>query len=183
MSELPRQNLASDSTNTFQSSRRIIKSLKAKADAKRTASEKVADWMTQTFGSVRFLAINAIWFFLWIVVNVNLIPGVPPFDPYPFGLLTMAVSLEAIILAIFVLISQNRASEINELREEIDLQMDIITEQELTKMMELTSKIAEKNRIDLSGDKVLKRMLRPTNLSLIEQVLEKQISNGKGKYH
>jgi uncharacterized membrane protein len=156
-------------------SRSIIRSLKAKANAKRTPAEKIADWMTESFGSFGFLVINAIWFFVWIVMNVGVIPGIQPFDPFPFGLLTTIVSLEAIILAIFVLISQNREAKIAELREEIDLQVDIITEQELTKLLEMMRVLLEKNGVDLSTDEDLKLMLRPTDVDKLEKVLEQEV--------
>lgn len=162
---------------TFHDSKRIIRSLKTKADAKRTLSEKIADWMTGTFGSIPFLIVNILFFSLWILVNTNVIGAIIPFDPFPFGLLTMIVSLEAIILAIFVLISQNRASQIDDLRQEVDLQVDVITEQELTKVMEMLSVLMEKNGIDVSDDQILGEMLQPTNMSKIEKVLEKQVSD------
>ena len=157
-------------------SRRAIQSLKAKANEERTTSEKIADWMTGTFGTIDFLIINVIWFAVWIIINVGLIPEViAPFDPFPFGLLTMIVSLEAIILAIFVLISQNREQKVNDLRDEIDLQIDLITENELTKVMELVVKIAKKQGIDLSRDEELKEMLRPLDKEKLEESLAKEI--------
>ena len=159
----------------IQSNRRIIKSLKARADAKRTRSEKIADWMTNTFGSIAFLIANIVWFFVWMLININLLPGIKTFDAFPFGLLTMVVSLEAIILAVFVLISQNRAAKVFDLREEIDLQIDIITEQEVTKIMELLTFLIQKNGFDLSQDKVLQNMLRPTDTNKIEKIIERQI--------
>src|SRR5204863_191041 len=93
---------------TDESRRKILKSIKAKADAKRTAMERMADWMTSTFGSNTFLFLNVILFVGWILINTDKIGAIPSFDPFPFNLLTNIVSLEAIILAIFVLISQNR---------------------------------------------------------------------------
>lgn len=156
-------------------SKRIIQSLKTKADAKRKPAEVVADWMTNTLGSIWFLTLNMLWFFVWICINIGAIPGITPFDPFPFGLLTMIVSLEAIILAIFVLISQNRASQVDDLREEIDLQVDIITEQELTKLIRMTSILMEKNGIDMKNDKELQEMIKPTNVDKIERILERQV--------
>jgi uncharacterized membrane protein len=116
-----------------------------------------------------------IWFGGWLIINIGWIPGIVPFDPFPFGLLTTIVSLEAIFLAIIVLISQNRGSNISEIREEVDLQMDVITEHELTKSIEMLALLLEKNGIDFSQDKELHRMLKPTNLQKIEQALEKEI--------
>ncbi len=163
------------SKTQINTSRRIIKSMKAKADARRNIAEVIADWMTHTLGSIWFLSLNVLWFSIWISINIGVIPGVSPFDPFPFGLLTMIVSLEAIILAIFVLISQNRASQVDDLREEIDLQVDIITERELTKLIHMTSILMEKNGIDVRNDTELQDMLRPTNVDKLEKILEKQI--------
>lgn len=156
-------------------SRRIIKSMKAKMDAKRSVSEKIADWLAETFGGVPFFILNFLWFVFWIFINLGVIPGIEPFDPFPFGLLTMIVSLEAIFLSIFVLISQNRAAKIDDLREEIDLQVDIITEQELTKLMEMVTRLMEKNGIDISKDEALQQMLKPIDTDRIEKALERQI--------
>ncbi|GEM_PF-321500 len=163
----------------IQRGRKAIRSFKAKANRNRNLTERFADWMSATFGTVEFLALNIVWFVIWIPANLGWFPGIIPFDPFPFGLLTMIVSLEAIILSVFVLISQNRAGEIDELREEVDYQLGIIAEQEITKVLHLLKLVAEKNHIDLSEDVVLEEMLQPTNTERIEKVLEKQIGNGK----
>jgi uncharacterized membrane protein len=159
--------------------RRMIHSLKARADAHRSGAQRLADWMTDAFGSNGFLLINAIWFAVWCVWNTHLIPGLAPFDPFPFGLLTMIVSLEAILLSIFVLIAQNRSARIDELRQEIDLQVNLIAEDELTKLLCLVAKIAEKQGIDVAGDQELQQMLAPTNVEKIERVLEHQMAHLK----
>lgn len=156
-------------------SRRIaIKSLKAKANARRTFAEKFADWLTSKFGSVTFLTLNAIWFLVWIVINTEL-TSIEPFDPYPFGFLTMVVSLEAIFLAIIVLISQNREARIAELREEIELQISTVTEGEITKLISLTVALMEKNGIKIDDDIELKQMLRPTDTAKLEQDLTEEL--------
>lgn len=152
-----------------------IRSFQASANAHRGVFGRLADFLTTRFGSITFLFINIVWFFLWITVNLNIIPGIPAFDPYPFGLMTMLVSLEAIILSIVVLMSQNRASHIADVREEMDLQLDVITEKEITKIMELVVKLAEQQRLDLKDDKILQEMLKPINVGKIERVLERQM--------
>src|SRR3989338_11681097 len=98
--------------------RKILRTIKAKADAKRTVSEKIADWMTSHFGSMNFLLLNTFLFIVWLLINTNQIKSIPAFDPFPFILLTTMVSLEAIILATSVLISQNRNMKVDDLREE-----------------------------------------------------------------
>lgn len=157
-------------------SRHILRSLKAKAKAQRGITERFADWTANFFGSIPFFIIHFIWFGGWIVINTFNIPGIPQFDPYPYGLLTMTVSLEAIFLSILVLLAQNRAGDIADLREEIDLQVDILTEQELTKLMHMVSLLLEKNGIPVAGDKELEKMLKPTNLQKIEASLAEEIN-------
>jgi uncharacterized membrane protein len=163
--------------------RQFIHSLKSKADAKRTRSEKLADWMTARFGSMTFLAINVIWFAVWVIVNSGLIPGIQPFDAFPFSLLTMIVSLEAIVLSVFVMISQNRAAKVDELREEVDLQVDLITESELTKLLTMMKLLLEKNGIDISDDPELTDMLKPVDADEIEEVLEEEVIGEKATRH
>jgi uncharacterized membrane protein len=153
----------------------LIQSLKAQADQERSLPQRIADWLTSAFGSMVFLVGNVIWFGGWIIINTGLIPGIEPFDPFPFSFLTMVVSLEAIILSIIVLISQNQAAKIADLREETDLQLDSITEKELTKVLQLLVLLLHKNGIDTSKDHELKAMLKPTDVQKLEKMLENQI--------
>lgn len=155
--------------------RRIFQSIKAKADSKRTQTERIADWMTSSFGSMTFLLINTILFAIWILINTNQIEGISSFDPFPFSLLTTIVSLEAIILAIFVLISQNRNSKVDDLREETHLQINLIAEKEVTKLMKMIALLLEKHGVDLSQDPELKKLLKPISEEEIEKRLEKEI--------
>lgn len=157
--------------------RKLIKSFKAKANAKRTPAEKFADWLTAKFGSVTFLVLNAIWFIVWILINTDKVPGITPFDPYPFGFLTMVVSLEAIFLAIIVLISQNREARVDELREEIELQINTLAETELTKLISLMVQLMEKQGIKVDDDPQIKKMLRPMDNAALERALEKELEN------
>ena len=161
--------------NNEESRRKILKSIKAKADAKRTNMEKMADWMTSKFGSNTFLLFNVFLFISWILINTNKIDGISVFDPFPFSLLTTIVSLEAIILAIFVLISQNRTAKVDDLREETHLQLNLISEREITKLIKMTALLLEKHGIDLSEDPELKKMIRPVSEEEIQKKLEKEI--------
>jgi len=154
---------------------KTVKSIKAKADEKRSFIEIVADRTTALFGSNIFLFGNVLFFMAWIVINTGLIPGVKPFDKFPFSLLTTAVSLEAIILAILVLTSQNRASKVADLREEVQLQVNILTEEEITRMMWMLVLLLQKNGIQIPEDERLKEMLRETDVEKIEKRMEKQI--------
>lgn len=159
--------------------RHIIKSIEAEEALNRNLTEKFADFMTNNFGTLGFLLMNAIWFLVWITLNSNVLPFIQPFDPFPHNLLTMVVSLEAIFLAIIVLISQNRAERIANLREEIDLQINSIAEEEITKMIKLQIMILKKHGVDVSEDEELKDMLTPTNTSTIETVIKHQIEEAE----
>jgi uncharacterized membrane protein len=147
--------------------------LNARANAERTPGQRLADRMTESFGSSAFLIFNTIWFIAWIAWNA--LP-VPRFDPFPFSMLTMVVSLEAIFLSIFVLIAQNRSAKVDELRAEVDLQVNMIAESELTKLLQLVAKVAEKQGIDVSNDAELREMIAPTNLKKIERDLEASLA-------
>ena len=155
--------------------KRIFRSFKAKADAKRTMTEKIADWMTAKSGSSGFLLFNAIVFLFLIFINTRKIKFIPIFDPFPFNLLTMVVSLEAIILAVFVLITQNRTAKVDDLREETHLQINIISEKEVTKLIKMMALLLERQGIDISQDPELHKMLRPISEEEIERRLEKEI--------
>jgi uncharacterized membrane protein len=161
--------------NQTQAEEHIVQSIKAKMDARRTLAEKMADWLTTRFGSTSFLIFNLVWFSVWIVLNVGIIPGIQPFDPFPFGFLTMVVSLEAIVLAIVVLISQNREAQVAALREEVDVYINFRTEQELTKLLKMVSLLLEKHGIATSTDVELQSMLKKEDADQIEEELEEEL--------
>jgi len=102
--------------------------------------QRIADWISWFSGSMWFLLINAVWFAVWIAVNTMPL-GVPQFDPFPFGLLTMIVSLEAIFLSCFVLISQNRQAEKDRVRSDIEYEVNIKAELEIAHLHEKTDRI------------------------------------------
>ncbi|MFT3695926.1 MAG: DUF1003 domain-containing protein [Kofleriaceae bacterium] len=153
-----------------------IQTLRTRAKATQTPTQKLAEQMTAFFGSTAFLIGNAVWFFVWIVLNVRMIPSLNPFDPFPFSMLTMVVSLEAIFLSIFVLMAANHAEQVDQLRAEIDLQVNTIAETELTKLIEIVVRIAEKQGIDLSGDVQLQQMIAPTNVEEIAELIEAEVA-------
>jgi uncharacterized membrane protein len=154
---------------------RRVQSFQAKANAQRTKGARFADWMTSRFGSMWFFSANAFFFIGWMIWNTGWVPEIIPFDPYPFTFLTMIVSLEAIFLSIIVLISQNRAAHIADVREEIDLQLDVITEEEVTKVMELVVYLAKHQGYAVDKDKTLPKMLKQLDVNKISQLLEKQL--------
>jgi len=105
--------------------------------------DRLADRLTTGIGTMRFVYANAVWFGVWIAVNTGLIPGLAPFDPFPFGLLTMIVSLEAIFLSLFVLISQNRSNAKDRLRSELDYRVNLKAELEIGQLHEKVDRLRE----------------------------------------
>jgi uncharacterized membrane protein len=146
---------------------------------RRTRVEVVADAITRFCGSMSFVWIHVIWYGAWIAANV-LLPARERFDPFPFSFLTLVVSLEAIFLATFILISQNRQSTVSDRRAQLDLQVNLLSEQENTKMLELLEKICRKMNVDLSHDpemQVLEEATRPQKL--LQQIDQTMAKNGK----
>jgi uncharacterized membrane protein len=154
----------------------LLKSVKIKAQSERTLAERAADWMTNWFGTMPFLIVNVAWFLIWIWLNTHRSNLFPSFDPFPFNFLTMMVSLEAIVLAIVVLISQNRAGRLADLREETHLNINVIAEQEVTKILKMLRLLLEKQGMDISKDPELRKMLEPVNAEQIEEQLKRQIT-------
>jgi uncharacterized membrane protein len=97
-----------------------------------------------------FVYVHTLWFGLWIVVNLGALGLALAFDKYPFGLLTLIVSLEAIFLSTFVMISQNRQAKAAEVRSELDYETNVKAEQEIELIMTALSRIASKQGVDIS---------------------------------
>jgi CRP/FNR family cyclic AMP-dependent transcriptional regulator len=108
----------------------------------RSAIQKAADWIAAASGSITFLMMHCVGFAGWIVVNMGILPDVPVFDPYPFGLLTMAVSLEAIILSVFVLLSQNRQVAKDRVRSDVEYDVNLKAELEIAHLHEKLDRVA-----------------------------------------
>lgn len=161
--------------------RLLVQSIEAEALKSQPWAIRLAYQLTGFFGSVGFLAINIIVFAFWILANTGEIPGLKIFDPFPFNLLTMAVSLEAIFLTTVVLMSQNRQSLISSLREEMDIQVNLLAEREITKALKLLKKLLDQKGI-VVNDRELKEMLKELDTSYMERELASQINpkNKKG---
>jgi uncharacterized membrane protein len=118
---------------------RVVRNANEEAPQSKTFGQRLSDLLTSIAGDIRFVYFSAAWFFIWIVLNIGIIPGITPFDPFPFGLLTMVVSLEAIFLSLFVLISQNRQAERDKVRNDIEYDVNLKAEVEVRDLI---------NRID-----------------------------------
>jgi uncharacterized membrane protein len=154
---------------TQQNVHEILQLEKAEKE-ERTRSELVAEAIASFCGSTTFVWVNLVWFGSWILINS--LPGVPHIDPFPFTFLTLAVSLEAIFLSTFILISQNHNTKISERRNHLDLQINLLTEQENTRMIEMLRAIAEKVGADLKSDPHLQALSEKTEPEKVVQQIK-----------
>lgn len=136
-------------SNIIQRNIRKIIHIRAQAKQEQLLQDKVANGMAASFGSMTFFYAHIVWFALWFTLNTGHL-GLTPFDPYPYGFLTMVVSLEAIFLATFVLISQNLISKEAERLTDLSLHTSLLTEHELTRVLQILHAIQSK--IGISND-------------------------------
>jgi uncharacterized membrane protein len=156
-----------------------VSQLEESARQRRTSTDRVAEVIARFCGSMTFVWVHVVWFGGWILLN--LIPGVPHFDQFPFTFLTLVVSLEAIFLSTFILISQNLETRISERRSHLDLQLNMLSEQENTKMISILLAIAEKVDADLSHDPHLAALTEETEPErLVEQIKAREENSVKG---
>ncbi|MCU1246000.1 MAG: hypothetical protein JWN02_1910 [Acidobacteria bacterium] len=119
---------------------RVSRNVNEEVEEHLSLLQRIADWIAWFSGSMPFLILNVLWFVIWIAINTMPL-GIHHFDPFPFGLLTMIVSLEAIFLSCFVLISQNRQSEKDHVRSDIEYEVNIKAELEVAHLHEKTDQI------------------------------------------
>jgi uncharacterized membrane protein len=161
---------------------RTIIQLRLQAARARSVQDRIADAITAFSGHMAFVYMHIAWFAVWILLNTGRI-GVRPFDPFPYGLLTMVVSLEAIFLATFVLISQNRLSEEAEHRADLALHIGLLTEHELTRVLQMLEAIQDKMAIENHENSELADLEMETKpedvLAEIERLQQRVLSRKK----
>ena len=150
---------------TEQNIRRIVE-IEKEHRRQRSFGERMAEKISHFAGSTWFAVLNLIWFVVWIGFNV-IAPENLAFDPYPFTFLTLMVSLEAIFLSVFLLIAQNQETRLSEHRDHLDLQINLLAEQENTKMLEILEAIAERVGVDAKDEamQALKEPAEPEKLA------------------
>lgn len=131
-------------------------------------SDKVADAITRFTGSMTFVLIHLIGYGLWITINLGSIPGVAPFDP-TFVVLAMEASVEAIFLSTFILITQNRMMNAAAQRADLDLQISLLAEHEITRLITLVREMAKRMGIEAAHDPELTELAQDVHP---ERVLE-----------
>ena len=152
---------------------RTIIELRRKAERRKGFQDRVADRITAFSGSMTFVYIHTLWFGLWIFLNLPMF-GRWRFDPYPYGLLTMIVSLEAIFLSTFVLISQNRLSEVADQRADLDLQVNLLAEHEITRVLTLVDAIADHLGLEAGQDPEVDELKKDVAPEVVVEEMEQR---------
>ncbi len=129
---------------TTESNINTIVRLEEQALKQRNWADRISDAIANFVGSIPFVLIHVVWFGVWVLLNA----GLWRFDPYPFSLLCMLVSLEGVLLSTFVLIKQNRMSQRADHRSHLDLQINLLAEKEVTKILQLQRLICRRLEIE-----------------------------------
>ena len=157
----------------------LIAQLEATKAAKRSPADRIADAITHFCGSMAFVYVHVGWFGGWMLWH--LLPGLPQairFDPYPFQFLTFVVSLEAIFLSTFILISQNRQNRISELRNHLDLQINLLSEQENSKVLAMLEALLRFHGL-VQPDPEIASLAEATQPDMLIQQIEQSLEHNQ----
>jgi uncharacterized membrane protein len=144
-----------------------IAELRRRSHRRRSRAQRFSDAVFGFAGGLRFVVVHLVWFALWIGLNTGVVPGVEPWDPWPFVALATLVSLEAIVLGAIVIASQNRAQRLADQRADLDLQINLLAEHEITRILQRVDAIAERLGVELDDAhevEALKQELAPSNI-------------------
>ena len=166
------------SESSRQSQSHIDSIVKQEEDAldRRSSSERFADGIGLFAGSLPFVLFHLALLLAWVLVNSGEIRGLRPFDPYPFSLFAMIVAVEAVILSSFILMRQNRMMRRGELRDHLNLQVDLLAEKEITKVLQMVRAICGHLGLkDIMGDKEIRELSQTTSIESLSQTLEDRL--------
>jgi uncharacterized membrane protein len=141
-----------------------------------TTQEYIADVITKFAGSMWFVYLHLALYTAWILTNLGWVPGIPQFDP-SFVILAMEASVEAIFLSTFVLISQNRGTEAEDKRANLDLHISLLTEHELTKLTQLVMAIAARLDVNIEVDEELQEITKDVAPEAVLDELESKLNS------
>jgi uncharacterized membrane protein len=163
-------------TKTVITNIRSVSQMETSLEESRTLVDRIADVIGGFSGSMTFVFIHMLWFVGWFLVN-TLTLGIKHFDPYPFILLAMVVSVEGVLLSTFVLMKQNRMQARIDVRDQLDLQINLLSEKEVTKVLQLLRAISDKLEIKPSAedDQELAEMASITSVDLLATHIQKDL--------
>jgi uncharacterized membrane protein len=153
-----------------------IAKLEHEALNRRTPTERVSDAIAKLVGNIGFLLAHLLLILAWSLVNLHMIPGIKAFDPFPFGILALGVSSESVFLTIFVLISQSRMARQSERRSHLDLQVGMLSEQELTTILQMLQKLCRHRGVNVdSSQQEIQSFGKTTDVSKLASELEDKL--------
>jgi uncharacterized membrane protein len=156
-----------------------IVDLEQAAKLQRGVSQRMANAVARFCGTVTFVWLHVAWFGVWI--GFNTWPGIHHVDPFPFTFLTLMVSLEAIFLSTFILIAQNEETRLTERRNALDLQINLLTEQENTKMLQMLAAIGKKLDVSFDHDPSISALEQATRPDKLAEQIERASEAEDGK--
>ncbi len=158
----------------------VIAQLEKAAGAKRSRADHLADYISGFVGSMVFVYIHVLWFTIWIIANsASVVPTEWHFDPYPYTFLTFVVSLEAIFLSTFILISQNHEERLARRRNHLDLQINLLSEQENSKILKMLASI--ERRLQIGDDPEIRALVEDTEPEKVVAQIEAAIESSHNK--
>jgi uncharacterized membrane protein len=159
---------------------RLLTDVRRREDARMATGDRVADAITRLAGSMTFVVIHVVWIGGWIMANLGLIPRVRPWDPFPSVMLAVIVSVEAIFLSTFILIRQNRMQQLADRRAELDVQVGLLTEHELTRAIQLLDAIARRLDVPRPPEPELEEIKRDVSPEkVIDEIQKAEEDMGK----
>jgi len=166
-----------DESATHRNIKEICK-IEAEALRRRPLADRVGDMVAAQAGRMWFIALHCVWFFVWIVLNTANFSGWRAFDPFPFPLLTTVVSLESIFLSLFILMSQSRASRQADQRNHLDLQINLLSEHENTKMLLMLQALCAQQGLPIAKDPEIEDLARRTEPRQVLRELRENLPTG-----
>ncbi len=155
----------------------LIAKLEEDALRHRSMAERLSDTIVKRIGTMSFVLVHAVGLTVWFVVNMRVIPGVRPFDPFPFGILTLIVSAEGVFLAIFILVSQNRMTRQADRRAHLDLQISLLAEEEMTNVLRMLESVCDHFRVRTGSRHETQRLMEKTDVQQLAEDLERKLPN------
>jgi len=141
---------------------------------RQSRADRISDAIASFAGTMGFVLLHLAWFGAWVAVNIGAIPRAPVFDPYPFSFLCMIVALESVLLTTFVLVKQNRMGYLSDRRAHLALQVTLLTEREVTRLLQVTERLAE--RLDVEHQSLPSPELsRRTEVESLAQELDRKL--------
>jgi uncharacterized membrane protein len=173
---VPAKTTGSD-RSTLEKNIESIIALEKEQMQKLSAVEHMAGKVTAVAGSTPFITLHLLWFAFWISANCGLVPGIKPFDPFPFSFLTLVVSLEAIFLTLLVLMTQNRMTKEADKRAHLDLQINLLDEQETTRILRMVQKISDHLGIEPEPDDCITDLTEETDVTNLAQKIDEKTTS------